>query len=129
MLLTFGRVNNIFNMKKVVFLLGFIFLFAGNGFSRSADDPLRDIELFGEMGLVRSGAIRASVGNNTLVATFNKEMKDVRVIVSGKTGEVVFEQEMDVQPLEQLPVYLPNYEKGTYRVEIITPEGEVEGEF
>ncbi len=79
--------------------------------------------------MVKPEMVDVTIGNNTLKATFRQAVDDVRVVVSGKMGEVVFEEEMDVQPLEQLPVYLPDYEAGTYRVEIITPEGVLEGEF
>ena len=101
----------------------------GFAYSRSRTEPDKKVEMGSKVGIISPNFVHATIGDNILKATFRQEMDDVRVVVSDKTGEVVFEEEMDVQPLEQLPVYLPDYEAGTYRVEIITPEGVLEGEF
>ena len=116
-------------MKKVILFALTLLMCQGFAFSRNLNDHEKEIELGGKVGFVGSDFVDATIGGNTLKATFRQAMDDVRVVVSGKMGEVVFEEEMDVQPFFYLPVYLPDYEEGTYRVEIITSEGVLEGEF
>lgn len=116
-------------MKKVILFVFTLLMCQGFAFSRSRTEPDKKVEMGSRVGIVSPDFVDATIGSNTLRATFHQEMDDVRVVVSGKMGEVVFEEEMDVQPFFYLPVYLPDYEEGTYRVEIITPEGVLEGEF
>ena len=116
-------------MKKVILFVFALFMCQGFAFSRNQSEPDKEVIIISGGALVKPEMVDVTIGNNTLKAMFHQEMDDVRVVVSGKMGEVVFEEEMDVQPFFYLPVYLPDYEEGTYRVEIITPEGVLEGEF
>ena len=116
-------------MKKVILFAITLFMCQGFAFSRSRTEPDKKVEMGSKMGIISPNFVDATIGGNTLKATFRQAMDDVRVVVSGEMGEVVFEEEMDVQPFFYLPVYLPDYEEGTYRVEIITSEGVLEGEF
>ena len=116
-------------MKKVILFAITLFMCQGFAFSRNHTEPEKKVIIISGGALVKPEMVDVTIGNNTLKATFRQAVDDVRVVVSGKMGEVVFEEEMDVQPFFQLPVYLPDYEEGTYRVEIITPEGVLEGEF
>lgn len=116
-------------MKKVILFVFALFMCQGFAFSRNHTEPEKKVIIIGGGAFVKPEMVDVTIGNNTLKTTFRQAMDDVRVVVSGEMGEVVFEEEMDVQPFFYLPVYLPDYEEGAYRVEIITPEGALEGKF
>lgn len=116
-------------MKKIILFVFALFMCQGFAFSRNHTEPEKKVIIIGGGAFVKPEMVDVTIGNNTLKTTFRQAMDDVRVVVSGEMGEVVFEEEMDVQPFFYLPVYLPDYEEGAYRVEIITSEGVLEGEF
>lgn len=115
-------------MKKIILLFTAL-VFVTNSFSRNQDTPPEEVILKGDMRITDTKVIKVSVTNNTLTTAFDKDIDNVVITVSKENGEIVSEYYLDAKEFDSVPITIPNYKKGKYKIEISTPEGELEGSF
>lgn len=115
-------------MKNII-LLGIVSLFALAVYSMPYDTPTRKIIIVsGNMGIVSS--VQVSMGENTLITSFDKDMDNTKITVRKKSGEVVSEEYLDAREFDEVKMNIPNYKEGEYNIEISSPaEGRARGNF
>lgn len=115
-------------MKQLLILFGGL-LFCMQSFSMSTES-IKKIFMKGKTSLTSSNSVEVTIGaDNTLTTTFNKDMDNVTITVKKQSGEVISVENMDAKEWDTCPTRIPNYKEGEYKVEISTPEGELEGNF
>ena len=64
-----------------------------------------------------------------LLAKFNKPLENATIEILSIDREVIYQQNMDAKTNDTLSIELPKNKPGKYIIEIISPQGILEGEF
>ena len=64
-----------------------------------------------------------------LLAKFNKPLENATIEILSIDREVIYQQYMDAKTNDTLSIELPKNKPGKYIIEIISPQGILEGEF
>lgn len=116
-------------MNKKILLIASALLISISSFSET-DVPDKVIIMKGNERVFPANSVEVTLGkDNTLTTTFNKDMDNVTIIVKKRSGEVVSIESLDAKEWDVCPTTIPDYKEGEYKIEISTPEGELEGSF
>ena len=64
-----------------------------------------------------------------LLAKFNEPLENATIEILSIDREVIYQQNMDAKTNDTLSIELPKNKPGKYIIEIISPQGILEGEF
>ena len=91
--------------------------------------PTRVIILTGK-GQLASQSVEVQMGwRGVLLARFNQPIENATIEVLNADQEVAYSQDIDAKANDALSIELPKNKPGKYTIEIISPQGILEGEF
>lgn len=91
--------------------------------------PTRVIILTGK-GQLTSQSVEVQIAwGGTLLARFNQSLENAAVEILNENREVAYRQDINAKMNDALFIELPENKPGKYTIEIVSPQGVLEGEF
>lgn len=121
--------DNLRKMKKIIFIIIALVVNVNILMLAQPRVPTRVIILTGK-GQLTSQSVEVQMGwRGVLLARFNQPIENAIIEILNVDREVAYSQDIDAKTNDALSIELPKNKPGKYTIEIVSPQGILEGEF
>ncbi len=116
-------------MKKIIFIIIALVVNVNMLMHAQPKVPTKVIILTGKGQLTSESVEVEMAWKGGLLAKFNEPLENATIEILSIDREVIYQQNMDGKTNDTLSIELPKNKPGKYIIEIISPQGILEGEF